>query len=114
MNDEELFSEFDPVYREGINEGVADAMRRHMRAKNRRFLPVFDMRRKIVGMMNHRFPEERDAIIDAAEASIAGKFSLLGHANLIFGDPPEPRSTGSWIRFPANALLSDIGASCIH
>src|SRR5262245_21695990 len=39
-------------------------------------------------MMNHRFPDERDAIINAAEAALRGKFSLLGHVGLSFGDPP--------------------------
>ena len=40
-------------------------------------------------MMNRRFPDERDAIINTAEAALAGKFSLLGHVGLSFGDPPE-------------------------
>jgi uncharacterized heparinase superfamily protein len=86
MSDEELFSEFDPIWR---GECAADALRHCLRAKNRRFLPSLEQRGKIVGMMNHRFPEERDAIIKTAEASIAGTFSLLGHANMSFGDPPE-------------------------
>src|SRR5262249_53399670 len=85
MSDDELFSEFNPVWR---GECVADALRHCLRAKNRRFLPSLEQRRKIVEMMNRRFPAERDAIIKTAEAALRGKFSLLGHAGLSFGDPP--------------------------
>jgi uncharacterized heparinase superfamily protein len=86
MTDDELFNEFNPIWR---GECVADALRRFLRAKNRRFLSSLEQRREIVGMMNRRFPDERDAIINTAEAALAGKFSLLGHAGLSFGDPPE-------------------------
>src|SRR5262245_8600010 len=89
MSDAELFSELNPFLREASGGRVADAWRHCLRAKNRRFLPSLELRRKIVGMMNHRFPDERDAIIKTAEAAIAGKFSLLGHAGLSFGDPPD-------------------------
>src|SRR5215475_2093131 len=86
MSDDELFSEFDPVWR---GECVADALRRCMRAKNRRFLPSLEQRRDIVEVMSRRFTAERDAIINTAEAALAGKFSLLGHKMLSFGDPPD-------------------------
>jgi len=86
MSDEELFSEFNPVWR---GESAADALSYCLLEKNRRFLPSLELRRKIVGMMNNRFPDERDAIIKTAEAALAGKFSLLGHPNLSFGDPPD-------------------------
>ena len=86
MSDEELFGEFNPIWR---GECAADALRHCLRAKTRRFLPSLEQRRKIVRMMNHRYPDERDAIIKTAEAALAGKFSLLGHANLSFGDPPD-------------------------
>jgi len=86
MSDDELFSEFNPIWR---GECVADALRYCLRAKNRRFLPSLEKRREIVGLMNRRFPDERDAIINIAEAALAGKFSLLGHVGLSFGDPPD-------------------------
>ncbi|MGH9755533.1 MAG: alginate lyase family protein [Blastocatellia bacterium] len=86
MSDKELFSEFDPVWR---GECAADALRYCLRAKNRLFLPSLEQRTKIVDIMNRRFPAERDAIIKTAEAALAGKFSLLGHNMLSFGDPPD-------------------------
>src|SRR5215470_10816056 len=86
MSDDELFSEFNPVWR---GECVADTLRNCLRAKNRRFLPSLEQRGEIVGMMNRRFSDERDAIINTAEAALAGKFSLLGHVGLSFGDPPD-------------------------
>src|SRR5215468_1306001 len=86
MSDDELFSEFNPIWR---GECAADALRRCLRAKNRRFLPQLEQRGEIVGMMNRRFSDERDAIINTAEAALAGKFSLLGHVGLSFGDPPD-------------------------
>src|SRR5262245_59051034 len=67
MSDEELFSEFYPVWR---GECAADALRHCLRAKNRRFLPSLEQRRKIVEIMNQRFPAERDAIIKTAEAAL--------------------------------------------
>ena len=88
MSDEELSGEFHPVWREETCEESADKLRRRMLSGNRRFLPSLGERVKIVEMMNRRFPAERDAIINAAEAALKGKFSLLGHAGLSFGDPP--------------------------
>jgi hypothetical protein len=86
MSDDELLSEFNPAWR-GVC--VADTLRDCLRAKNRRFLPSLDQRSKIVRMMNRRFADERDAIINTAKAALAGKFSLLGHTGLSFGDPPD-------------------------
>src|SRR5262245_42425047 len=84
MSDEDLFREFNPVWRDGTGEGTADLMRYRLRAKNRRFLPSLEQRRAIVQMMNRRFPEERDAIIQIAEDALVGRFSLLGHTDLNF------------------------------
>ena len=84
MSDEELFNEFNPVWRDGSGEGTADMLRYRLRARNRRFLPSLEQRRAIVEMMNQRFPAERDAIIKTAEAALAGRLSLLGHADLEF------------------------------
>jgi len=89
MSDEELFHEFHPVWRDGTGEGTADMLRYRLRAKNRRFLPSLEQRRAIVEMMNQRFPSERAAIIKTAEEALAGRFSLLGHAKLDFGNPPD-------------------------
>src|SRR5262245_53502881 len=99
MSDDELSSEFNPVWR---GECVADALRHCLRAKNRRFLPSLEQRRKIVEMMNRRFPAERDAIIKTAEAALEGKFSLLGPASLSFGDPPY--SPIDWSLDPVSGL----------
>src|SRR5262245_26255159 len=103
MSDDELFSEFDPVWR---GECVADALRHCLRAKNRGFLPSLEQRRKIVEMMNRRFPAERDAIIKTAEAALAGKFSLLGHASLSFGDPHD--SPIDWSLDPVSGLRAPL------
>ncbi len=89
MSDEELFREFNPVWRDGTGEGTADMLRYRLRARNRRFLPSLEQRRQIVEMMNRRFPAERDAIIETAEDALAGRFSLLGHDALEFGKPPD-------------------------
>src|SRR5215813_5364596 len=89
MNDEELFNEFNPVWRDGTGEGTADLLRYRLRAKNRRFLPSLEQRRAIVSMMNRRFPVERDAIIKVAEDALRGRLKLLGHACLEFGAPPD-------------------------
>jgi uncharacterized heparinase superfamily protein len=85
MSDNELLGEFNPIRR---GECAADTLRHCQRAKNRRFLPSLERRGEIVEIMNRRFPAERDAIIKTAEAAIRGKFSLLGHTDLSFGDPP--------------------------
>ena len=89
MSDEQLFNEFNPVWRDGSGEGTADMLRYRLRAKNGRFLPSLEQRKAVVDMMNQRFPAERDAIIKTAEAALAGRLSLLGHADLEFGAPPD-------------------------
>src|SRR5215813_5632726 len=88
MSDRELSLEFHPVWRDDTGEEAADKVRCRMRARGRCFLPSLEQRGTIVEMMNRRFPAERDAIIKTAEAALRGKFSLLGHAGLSFGDPP--------------------------
>jgi hypothetical protein len=88
MSDEELSHEFHPVWREGTHEESADRLRRRMLARGRCFLPSLGQREKIVETMNRRFPAERDAIIKTADDALRGKFSLLGHTGLSFGDPP--------------------------
>jgi uncharacterized heparinase superfamily protein len=103
MSDDELFSEFNPIWR---GECVADALRHCLRAKNRRFLPSLERRREIVGMMNHRFPDERDAIINTAECALTGIFSLLGHIGLSFGDPPY--SPIDWSLDPVSGLRAPL------
>src|SRR5215470_5059731 len=103
MSDDELFGEFNPVWR---GERASDALRRCMRAKNRRFLPSLEQRRDIVGMMNRRFPDERDAVINTAEAVLRGKFSLLGHVGLSFGDPPD--SPIDWSLDPVSCLRAPL------
>jgi hypothetical protein len=85
MSDDELLHEFYPSW---LGECAADTLSHSLLAKSRPFLPWLQHRKKIVEMMNHRFPGERDAIIDIAEAALAGKFSLLGHTGLSFGDSP--------------------------
>src|SRR5215468_4566086 len=103
MSDEGLFGEFNPIWR---GECMADALRRCMRAKNRRFLPSLEQRIEIVGMMSHRFPDERDAIINSAECALTGIFSLLGHIDLSFGDPPD--SPIDWSLDPVSGLRAPL------
>src|SRR5262249_46158356 len=88
MSDAELAREFHPVWRDGTGGEAADRRRCRMRAGGRCFLPSLRGGEKIVEMMTRRFPAERDAIIRVAEAALRGKFSLLGHGALSFGDPP--------------------------
>jgi uncharacterized heparinase superfamily protein len=103
MSDDELFGEFNPVWRGGC---AADALRHCLRAKSRRFLPSLKQRREIVEVMNRRFPHERDAIINTAEAALAGKFSLLGYVGLSFGDPPD--SPIDWRLDPVSGLRAPL------
>ncbi|HEY6403750.1 MAG TPA: heparinase II/III family protein, partial [Blastocatellia bacterium] len=88
MSDEELSHEFHAVWREETHEESADKLRCRMLARGRCFLPSFGQREKIVETMSRRFPAERDAIIRTADDALRGKFSLLGHTGLSFGDPP--------------------------
>jgi uncharacterized heparinase superfamily protein len=103
MSDEELFSEFSPIWR---GECVADALSLCLRAKNRRFPPSLERRAEIVEMMNRRFPDERDAIINIAECALAGIFSLLGHIGLSFGNPPD--SPIDWSLDPVSGLRAPL------
>jgi len=103
MSDDELFSEFNPMWR---GERMADALRHCLRAKNRRFLPPLEQRVEIVGMMNRRFPDERDAIINTAECALTGIFSLLGHIGLSFGDPPD--APIDWSLDPVSGLRAPL------
>ena len=103
MSDDELFGEFNPVWRGGCAD---DALRHCLRAKSRRFLPSLNQRREIVEVMNRRFPDERDAIINIAEAALAGIFSLLGHIGLSFGDPPD--SPIDWRLDPVSGLRAPL------
>jgi Heparinase II/III-like protein/Heparinase II/III N-terminus len=103
MSDDELFGEFNPVWRGGC---AADALRHCLRAKSRRFLPSLKQRIEIVEVMNRRFPDERDAIINTAEAALAGKFSLLGYVGLSFGDPPD--SPIDWRLDPVSGLRAPL------
>src|SRR5215475_3172182 len=86
MSDDQLLREFKPSWR---GECAADTLSHSLRAKSKPFLPWLEHRKKIVEMMNRRFPGERDAIINTAEDALAGKFSLLGHTGLSFGAPPD-------------------------
>jgi uncharacterized heparinase superfamily protein len=88
MSDQELANEFHPVWRYGTVAESADKLRCRMLARSRCFLPSLGQRATIVEMMNRRFPAERDAIIETAEAALSGRFSLLGHTGLSFGAPP--------------------------
>jgi uncharacterized heparinase superfamily protein len=103
MSDDELFSEFNPMWR---GECVAEALRDCLQAKHRRFLPSLEQRGEIVGMMNRRFPDERDAIINTAECALTGIFSLLGHIGLSFGDPPD--SPIDWSLDPVSGLRAPL------
>ena len=103
MSDDELFSEFNPMWR---GECLAEALRHCLRAKNRLFLPSLEQRGEIVGMMNRRFPDERDAIINTAECALTGIFSLLGHIGLSFGDLPD--SPIDWSLDPVSGLRAPL------
>src|SRR5262249_41342362 len=103
MSDEQLFSEINPVWR---GESAADALSYCLREKNIGFLPALELGRKVDRMMNHRVPHERDAIIKTAEAALAGKFSLLGHPSLSFGDPPD--SPIDWRLDPVSGLRAPL------
>src|SRR5262249_10507109 len=97
MSDEELFSEFNPVWR---GESAADALSYCLREKNRRFLPSLELRRQIVGMLNHRFPDERDSIIKTSQAA------LQGYRILVFGDPRD--SPIDWRFDPVSGLRAPL------
>ncbi|MBO0860339.1 MAG: alginate lyase family protein [Chloracidobacterium sp.] len=86
MSDDELLHEFKPSWR---GEDAADTLSHSLQAKSRPFLPWLEDRKKIVEIMKRRFRSERATIIKTAEDALAGKFSLLGHSGLSFGDPPD-------------------------
>ena len=46
-------------------------------------------REETVAIMQRRFQQERQDIIDRAESAIQGRFDLLGFKDLSFGDPPD-------------------------
>src|SRR5262245_45228630 len=72
MSDEELFREIHFDGSNGNGGGAEDLLRHFLRSRNRCFLPSLEQRRAIVEVMNRRFPAERDAIIEIAEAALAG------------------------------------------
>lgn len=86
MSDDDLLREFYPSW---LGGRAADTLSHSLLVKSRPFLPWLEQRKKIVEMMNHRFPREREAVISIAEAALRGKFSLLGHPGLSFGDAPD-------------------------
>lgn len=53
------------------------------------FFPSLGHREQIASIMEQRFARERQAIITRAERAIAGRFDLLGFADLDFGNPPD-------------------------
>ncbi|MFN0085099.1 MAG: alginate lyase family protein [Blastocatellia bacterium] len=87
MSDEALYREFLPKARNGSGEGTVEFLRERLRGGNGLFLPHLAERRRVVEMMNKRFPEERDAILATAGKAARGRLDLLGYTDLDFGDP---------------------------
>src|SRR5262245_36488500 len=75
MSDEDLANEFHSAWRYGTGEEAADALRCRMRARSRCFPPSLERRRKIVEMMERRFPADGDDIIKTAVAELYGTTS---------------------------------------
>ena len=87
MSDEALYREFLPAARNGSGEGTVEFLRERLRSGNGMFLPHLAERRRVVEMMNRRFPAEREAILSTAARAAAGRLDLLGYADLDFGAP---------------------------
>ncbi|MDX2031939.1 MAG: alginate lyase family protein [Blastocatellia bacterium] len=87
MSDEALYREFLPAARNGSGEGTVEFLRERLRQGNGLFLPQLAERRRVVEMMNRRFPAERDAILATAERAAQGRLDLLGYSDLAFGSP---------------------------
>lgn len=51
------------------------------------FLPASDQYEEIVSIMEYRFPDQRDALLDTARRAIRGEFDLMGIRQIAFGDP---------------------------
>ncbi len=104
MSDEALYHEFTTTMRNGSGEGTAEMQRDRLRTGNGPFLPPLAEREAIVEMMEHRFPDEREAIVASAEKAVDGRLDLLGFTDLDFGKP---------IDWHLNPLTGDL-APLIH
>ena len=91
MSDRALYREFTLAARNGSGAGSVGLLQNRLCAGDGFFLPPLAERQTIVKMMNLRFSSARDAIIASAEKVIAGKFDLLGYADLDFGNPVDWR-----------------------
>src|SRR5262249_22720506 len=87
MSDKSLYHEFITTARNGSGEGTAEMLRDRLRTRSGPFPPSPAAREAVFGMMNKRFPGERDVIIASAEKSLAGRLDLLGFTDLDFGRP---------------------------
>jgi hypothetical protein len=112
MSDSTLLRHIRQEDRNGSAEEVALGIANRMRASAVSsphpsrcfFFPSLRYRDKIVATMKRRFGRERQLIIERAQRAIAGRFDLLGYANLSFGNPPD------WLLEP----LSGIRVSLDH
>ncbi|HSE98484.1 MAG TPA: heparinase II/III family protein, partial [Blastocatellia bacterium] len=93
ISDESLFRSFASDSRDGTDKGTAALVHERIRASvtvrdsRPAFFPSLSHRKEAVAMIEHRFPSEREAVIDRAERAIRGEFDLLGLKRLSFGDP---------------------------
>src|SRR5262249_30586339 len=89
--DRSLYHEFTTTARNGSGEGAAETLRERWLQGSGFFLPSLAEREAIVGMMERRFPGEREAIITSDAKSLAGRLDLLGFADLDSRRPIDSR-----------------------
>src|SRR5262245_45863317 len=82
MSDKSLYHEFTTTARNGSGEGSAEMLLDRLRAGIWFFPPSLAERKATVEIMGRRFSGDRDAIIAIAEKAVAGRFDLLGFADL--------------------------------
>jgi hypothetical protein len=87
ISDRALVREFESNARNGSSVGTAELLLSRLRSSEAHLLPVFSQRDKVVEMMNQRFATQGEEIIIRAEKAVRGRFDLLGHKDLSFGDP---------------------------
>ena len=90
LNDRAFRRRLVPPFDQGPVETVAEDVLGVMRGldfSRRPFMPLFGMRELTVSLIRRRFPVECERLLDRADRAMAGRFDLLGLANLSFGQP---------------------------
>lgn len=86
-SEESLYKAFRPDQRNGSGEGSVALIGDRFRRAGVFPLPSLNDRAAIVSLINDRFPEHKQAILNEADNACTGTFDLLGYKGLNFGRP---------------------------